>query len=383
MSSTPSKTSGPGLGARFHAATPRVVPILVWVAAIFAAAALWHRGRTDLTGYLRRHEVSVSSLDARRVTALFVRLHERVERGDMLVALDDTRERQQLETIQSEIARLHAEVQAERLRLEIELDRNNANWADVERAFLIDRTDKHIAYLEQLTTNASDQIRFQGQNTEFQIVQELYSNQSAPFREINRIRTEVNELRERIAQNKAVTETKRAAFRDFDRRWQVFLQAHDGNWRYDAVLTPIKLAIEVQQREIESLSYQIERLVLRSPFEGQVTAILALAETNVQPGVPIVTVAASTGDRVITYLPPEKALQVAPGAVIRLERVAAPGQEFRGRVLSLADTIGEIPIRHRRLANQVEWGRAIVIQFLQQTTMSEPLLAGEPFRIRF
>jgi multidrug resistance efflux pump len=358
----------------------RLGPLVVWLVAVAMAVGLYQRraGPLHVVGYAERRTVALSAVDPRPVNALLARLHQPVQKNQILLALDDTLERQQLQIVDAEIAELRGQLSATRAQLDLDRGRDQMDARDLERRLLVDRSEAHVTYLEQLAINASDQMRLQGALIDFEVVAQLSDQEQASRLEFNRLDTLVKELRARLEGNTTVAAHKRDAFLESDRRWQDFRESTSAGWSYEPLLTPVKLAIEVKQKELESLAYRIERSTLRAPFDGQVTELTAAEGSSYQPGEPLMVVTAAGTNRIVTYVPENRLPGPAPGVAVRVRRPDS-SEWFPGVVLSLADEVAEYPFRHRTRAGARQWGRALVLH----TDIRPPALPDEAFDVNF
>ena len=268
------------------------VPVVVWLLAIGAALQL-HRQVgmvAAVNGFAEDHPVTLAHLEPGVVREVYVRLYDQVSCGQMLVSMDDRQERIQLDATERDIERLRAEVLAEEARLSASNAWASADVDDLARRFAVDRESAHIDYLSQLAIDARDRILLRGTLAEYEIVRTLHDQASAPFRELNDIQTELDSLRATIAENAEVLARQRKAFEDADRRWSRYVEHDEVATAYGPVLTPLRLAIDVRERDLQEIVRLIDTHVLRAPVDGQVTTLLAHAGEPVQAGAALVTI---------------------------------------------------------------------------------------------
>ncbi len=344
----------------------RTVPVAAWIAMILVAINL-HQRRSPggaVVGYAEYNPVTLSYLQSGAVRGLHVSLHEHVRPGQVVVTMDDSMERSRLSTIQKDIERLAAEVGAERGRLQFARADDRRNDDGLERRFLVDRETFHVEYLATLVGDARDRIRLRGGLVEYEIIKGLYERGDAEFREFNDQQTEVDALAAKIEENKALLQRQQLAFDDADQRWFRYRDSRTGPVEFDVVLTPLRLAVEVRQRELNELVYQIDAHVLRAPIDGQVSKLFAHAGDRVQAGSPLLRISPTATDRAILYLPEHQAGLAAVGMPVSVRRLASIGGSrilLAGRITSLAPAIDEVPLRYRLAPDRPEWGRAAVV----------------------
>ena len=343
-----------------------VLPVAVWLSAIAAAFFLYGRVTTTtaMSGYAQDAPVTLAHPEPGVIWKVHVQLYEQVRRGQVLVSMDDGQERILLSMIQKDIDRLRAEVDAERVRVLADNVRAKTDVADLARRFVVDRETARIDYLCQLAANACDHILLRGSLAQYQIERALYDEGTATFEELNEIETQTGALKAGVEKNAEVLERKKEAFEKSDRRWIEFVQADSVVIPYQPVLAPLRLAIDVRQRDLEEVVRQIDAHVLRSPLDGQVVGLLAHAGDHVEGGVPLITVSPTFTDKVVAYLPEQMALAARLGAPVSVTAVAtAAGQRrvYAGTIISLSATVGEKPLRYRTIPNYPVWGRGLVV----------------------
>ena len=369
---------------RTHRWLIAILPTVVWVLAIAVAYQLHHRvGVTStVAGFAADRPVTLAHLEPGTVQKVHVRLYEEVARGRALVTMDDRQERIRLAAIEKEIERLRTEVAAERARVAADNARATADYVDLARRFAVDRETAHLDYLSQLTVDARERILLRGALVEYDVVRSLYEGGNAPFRELNDIETEVDALKASVAKNAEVLERKKQVFERADRRWVEYVERDGLEIPFEPVLTPLRLAVEAGEHDLEQLVFQIDNHVLRSPIDGQVTLLAARAGDRVQAGVPLVAVSPTLTNEVVAYLPDRMVASAGVGAPVSVHCLAPADdrrRECTGTVVSLSATVTEAPPRHRVLPNYPVWGRGLVVALNDGVR----LIPGEAVHIAF
>ena len=367
---------------RFRRALLATVPVVIWFLAIGAAVKLHPQfgAAGSILGYAEDRQVTLAHLQAGVVQSVHVRLHETVQPGQILLRMDDAHARTQLEAVRQEIEQLTAQVAAEQARLVADNARSRRDSEDLARRFLAEREAAHIAYLTQVTDDAQDRVQLRGDLAEFDIVRKLYEKDQAPFREFNAFQTRVDALKARIDSNEEAIARMKKAFEDADQRWFHFTKREDAAVAHDPVLTAVRLAADVRERELDLIIRRIDEHVLRSPVRGQVTTLFAEAGDSVMAGSPLIAIASTATQRIVAYLPEEKAASIRVGDAIAGHRMASgagPQQPIAAEVVSLSAVVTEAPPRYRKMPNWPVWGRAMVVAL----NADEFLMPGEAVRI--
>lgn len=360
------------------------VPVVVWVLAIAAAFRLHQHVAFvgTVSGFADDQPVTLAHLVPGIVRDVHVQLYDPVVHGQVLVTMDDREERILLAAVEKDIERLRAEVLAEEARLSAGNAWSTADVDDLVRRFAIDRETAHIDYLAQLVQDARDRVLLRGATVEYEIVRNLYGEDSAAFRELNDIQTEVDSLKALIENNAAVLEQGKKTFDEADQRWIRFVEHDEVATAYEPVLTPLRLAVDVRQRDLEEIVRRIDAHVLRAAADGQVTELLAHAGDRVQPGTPLVTISPTSANRVVAYLPEQMSLAARVGASVQVSCLAmadSQRREYSGTIVSLSATISEAPLRYRQMPTYPVWGRGMLIALDENAR----LIPGEAVLIAF
>lgn len=355
----------------------RAAPVIVWVGALGAAISLYPRRLSSgsFIGYAEDLSVIVTHTEPSIVRELGTRLHEIVQPGDVLIRLDDREDRLAIDTIAADVERLKREVEAERAKLELDVANIEINAADLARRFLTDREAAHVQYLSALVTQASDQSLLSGMLVEYDILKRLFDTDQAAFRELNAFETQIEPVRARVEKNRANVERMLQAYEDADKRWFAFVDRQETPVDYESVLTPVRLAVDVREREINELVFRIDQRVLRSPIHGQVTAMYVQSGDRVLAGLPLMVVSPVRTNRVVAYLPENQVALASVGDPVKLYPTSAGPdgpRSFDGQICSVADAVREAPLRFRRMPTWPVWGREVIIEL-----RSNALLPGE------
>ncbi|UCE58160.1 MAG: HlyD family efflux transporter periplasmic adaptor subunit [Phycisphaerales bacterium] len=360
------------------------VPVVIWLLAIAATFQLYQRASFvgTVVGFADDQPVTLADLEPGIVRKVHVQLHDLVVHGQMVVTMDDRQERIELRAVEEDSERLRAEVLAEEARLSASNAGAIADVDDLARRFSIDRESAHVDYLSQLVQDAWDRILLRGARVEYDIVRSLHEDGNASLRELNDIQTEMDSLKAVVDENVAVLERKKRAFQEADQRWGSFLEHGDVAIPYEPVLTPLRLAIDVRQRDIEEIVLRIDAHVLRATTDGQVTALLAHAGDRVQAGSPLVTISPTATNLAVAYLPEQMTLSAQVGAPVSVSCLATTGRgrrDYTGVVVSLSATVTEAPLRYRQMPTYPVWGRGMLVALDDDAR----LIPGESVRIAF
>ena len=358
------------------------VTVLVWLIAIGAALHLYQRIGVagTINGFADDQPVTLAHFEPGVVRGVHVQLYDQVTHGQVLVSLDDREERIQLAAIQRDVDRLRAEIAAAQARLSTDDARARADVDDLLRRFVIDRESAHIDYLSQLVVDARDRILLRGMMVEYEIIRDLHDCGAAAFRELNDIQTDADALRAEIAERAELLLRLKDAFRAADQRWGRFVAQADVATPFEAVLTPLRLAADVRERELEQIVHRIDSHVLRAPIDGHVTTLLAHPGDRVSAGSVLAEISPRTTNRVVAYLPQQMVLSAQVGSPVTVRCLAEGGRgkrEYAGTIIRLSATVTEAPPRFRLNPAYPLWGRGLVIALNDD----EHLIPGEALAV--
>jgi multidrug resistance efflux pump len=345
----------------------RITPAVVWLLAIGGAMMLFSREHRvgSLSGFAEDRSITIAPTELGRVRELRAELHQFVEPGDILVQFDDRDDQLALATMTTDLEHLRKEIESEASKLQFEEAGLDVDSQDLSRRFLTDRESAHVQYLSALATQAGDKGRLNGLLVEEDILEQLYKETSASFRELNAFKTGVQEVRERVRANEENLARMQKAYQEADARWFAHHDRQKIPYDREAVLAPLHVAVQVKEREILELVHRIDEGVRRAPIRGQITALYVGIGDTVVAGNPMLVISPTSTKRVIAYLPESETATVRVGEKLRVLPVAK-GREgnrsMEGRIVSVADAIREAPTRFRRMPNLPVWGREVVIR---------------------
>ena len=144
---------------------------------------------------------------------------------------------------------------------------------------------------------------------------------------------------------------------------------------------PLHEALNVKEAELAQIDLRLASLELRAPADGVVSAINRRPGEVLTAGEAAVVIVAHRPGVFEVFLPQNHAQAPEVGATVTLGRPGILTQRAPGRVIEVAPTITELPVR-LRLSPQVPiWGRRIVIDASQSDVM-RAVPPGEEVRVR-
>ncbi len=314
-----------------------VVPTLTFVAVLGITVWLWGKNLANpvVMGQAESVAQDVSSPKPGRVSQLNVRLFQEVNAGDVIATVDVTDPL----VLSNTIAVIHAEMDL--IRAEAGLDNGDKiRLADFRLSWMIRRA-------------------------------ELASAQA----QLTYARNELQRKSELVAEKIDTSDSLDVAQRDFDQatldveQKTLAVEAAEKTWHELDPATPTaespatKAALAVAEENLKLAEAQLQPIVLTAPISGRVSKVDKLAGTTVTEGIPIVTIASTTPNRIIGYL--SQPLRIEPKVNMRVE-VRSRGlvrKVGEARVTDIGPRMElfDAPLRVRGMGAAQERGLPIII----------------------
>ncbi len=313
-----------GRAVSFLASTPAMADETVPVARWASSAT----GRVEP----KSGEVRVSSIVGGRVKEIAVGVNDVVKKGDVLVILDEGDALSRIEAARSELA--------------------------VRK---VERTEEPVEGLAKERDDAEDALGdaerevFAAQRALDQTIVELYHGRVAA--------TLVDAARERLKSAKDVVE-KRAQELDI-------INDKEGM----PLQTRLQSGVTIARAELAIAEKAFDRMHIRAPFDGTVLNVIArIGETVApSPGNALVAFGDISTMRVRAEVEERDVAKVRVGQGVVVRSDAFPDQEFEGKVVSIASSLGSprIATRGPRRPNDVD-----VLEVVADLDGAPPLLTG-------
>lgn len=359
----------------------RYVPLVVWVVcAVVVAAMLFGRaGRFEYVGVARALEYQISADADARVDTLVVGLFDTVRAGDVVAKLDDRRLRAEIETSNARLAQLRTELEAARAELVANAGRERADRASDLRRFQINEEQRRLDLLELQSVIQSDEIELERLRLELQRAEPLLD--AGLISELERDNLELlhRQASERVAENRVLRAQLEQELATATARRERFERQATGTPEQDALLAPLRAAIDVESRRLDEIEVDRQATVLRSPVDGQVTAIFARTGQSVRPGDPILSVAESSVREIVAYLDESDSTPVAPQTRVMIASRSRPQAAAESVVVNVGPGVQAKPERLWRDPRVPDYGRAVVIA----AAPGLGLVPGELVEVRF
>ena len=323
---------------------------IVWVLVVTAFVMLRGRiGPPDFVGLAHSFEYNLASATTGEIESVNAVLHQNVERDQLLVHLDPTPVLARIKTAQEELARLGAELAAEKARSATEL-----------RRFLIDEEELHLKLLTLRAKLQGDRIERERLALLMSRNEELLQHNVGSESDYDDVRLQHQRTVETISENEVLlTRTKAAHASAKERREAWELQA--GSEAVETtLLSPLSKAIEVQRSRLGEIHEERRALALRAPANGQVLAIHKRPGEVVLPGEPILTLADPRAGDIIVFLPEGSREALDAGSRVDVTQVSGPSAA-RTVVTSISPVVERMPERLWRDPVRAEYGHRVLV----------------------
>ncbi len=305
MNPAPANQNPLSVWARFRARRSVVLPVLTWLVAAVCALCLAHReGRSvDALGYVELRQALVAPVDDGTLLALNVDIYDEVQPGQIVAMCDGAPVRAELAVAEAERERLRALLTAETERVRIERSADDRDHLTELRRFALDAEETRLDLLDRTAALESGRVELQRLETQVRLEEGMVDAGLLGTAVLDDTRL----LRDR---QRSLVEGMDAALADarervgIARRRREERTAHfdPATLQWDAMVVPIRRAVDVQEARLDELHIRLERIALRAPIGGRVTRIDCQPGQTVLAGVPVMTIAAGESDRVIAYL---------------------------------------------------------------------------------
>ena len=281
-------------------------------------------------------------------------LFDAVSDGEIIARLDDAPIKAALFTLDQERTQLAAQVSAaeqeyllgeralqqgrqqEFIRLTIEYERLRLDVLDRRTQIAVDQVD---LAKRDIVIGFNDRLRHTGVIPEVELI------------EVERLRDIV---RERIQQTtRSLRESTDQAIRS---RRRLDSLADIGVPELTSLLAPLRAAVLVQQARIRELEIQLQGLAIRAPMSGIVMEVLRRPGQSVQPGDPVLRLAADHGRYVVSFVRQEINWRPTEGAMVTIRERRPNGRSAKAVVQRIGPQVIPVSAHQLRTQGTPEWG---------------------------
>lgn len=337
----------------------RALPLAVWLLAASSAAVLLvnRTGTAHYPGVAHGLESQIAPTVVGRVQSVVVSLNDRVEAGQPLVLLDDALVNASVNTANATLRKLRADLAASAASLSTASGRMAADMLRLQM-------EEDARRLEAQSLRA----RLEGDTIEVRRLALEAQRQEQMLRQGVGTRAQYDNARLASESLAARSEETRALLAQTERDWAEAKARRESVQRTlpsgpleSAQLLPLREAIAVEEAALQEIEVRRAALVLRSPIAGQVSQVWCTAGQSVKPGDPVLTIVESSVRDIVVFVDESNALEVVPKQRVVVARAGLPAARAESSVLSVGETVQQLPPRFWRDPRIPSFGRTIVV----------------------
>lgn len=342
----------------------QLLPVVLFVGAAATAVWLWgrHVGLPNAVGEVNVVRVdAVSPVDGRLVAGREkpLQMFDLVQAGDEVARLDDAPTAALLATLRAELGRLRQELASAEVSIRQDQAVRRTDELTESRRLALDIEKLRLDILDRQAEIETDQIAGARLDDKHKAVAEQVQKGLEPRLTLVDIEIERDVIAQRVVGNRKALEEAEKQRAECDRRLAAFAVTPPAD--IQTLLAPVREAITVQEAAIREAAIQADALVVRAPITGTVTALYAWAGQNVQAGMPILTIAATEGQYIVSYVRQEQRIRPVVGMPVEVTLRTLPRQHARSRVEEIGPQVEPVPLHQLADPNRAEWGLPVRI----------------------
>lgn len=368
----------------------RVLPVLVWLAAVAGVVGMFHRraGQFELVGIADAEVHDVGTNTRARLVSVSVQLFKKVNKGDPIAVVntlaDDERIEAQKAVIQAEINHLDAQLKEMRRNYEALVFNQESEWWAERRAFTADVVAATARVVDTNAIVENDQATLKELQQEIEIFRiENGVNFAADISLYNKMKTmkrNHNRLAEKIERDKGLLATYKEELEKAKLREEKYVayRPYAGTDPNDAQRV-IDLAKRALEQELNELEERQREVVLTAPCDGFVSSIDSqVGEVGILPDFPVLSITEEKPSSIIAYVNENLAGHFTANKKVEVVKGSEPKQIGRSEITYIGPRVEQLPTRLWRNPTIPQWGRLMQIEI----PLGMKLIPGELVGIR-
>lgn len=358
----------------------RFLPILVWAVTVAGVVLVFSKQaqRFQVVGIAQQNSRQVSSTSTGQLKSI-VPLFTEVKKNQVVARLDDSHLQAQINTINSEIRRLQAELAATEDQLTVEAINNETEAEAERRQFAMDVERYHLRVLELQAQQQPNLIMLDDLKLEIKIEKDLYLKKAvATDYGVAKAQVAYDALAKQVEETQRLLENAQMAWNTAAERQNNFGERQSLHYTVALALKPITAEIEVQHSMLAEINILRDTLTIKAPIDGVVSDILCREGETVLPGVPFITITGTDTTEIISYINERQADKIEAGDTIEIVKNGETPQVYEAKIEFVGPAIVELPIRLRAIPDIPQWGRPMLIKIPPKFE----LIPGEAVGIR-
>lgn len=342
----------------------QLLPVLIFCAAAGLTAWLWGRQVTlpNAVG-----EVAVIKADVVcPVDGLMIAKSDRaldmfdiVQAGEVVARLDDGVLAASLATLQADLVKIAKELDAAKATVTLENAVRAHDQATEVRRLALDMETLRLGIVDRKAAIEVGKIELARLKEKFDAIKALFDRGVE-----SRLTLVDTELRRDVVQQQIESNARSLAEAEVQlQAAAVRAKAYTTTEPADlaAMLAPLRAAITAQEALIREMELQIQSLEVKAPMTGMVTAVYCRPGQNVRRGTPILTIASTRGDYIVSYVRQEQRVQLRIGMEVDVRVRSLPRAIARARIERVGAQVEMVPQHQQRDPKMPEWGLPVQI----------------------
>jgi multidrug resistance efflux pump len=359
-------------GQRWRRLQYRVVPGVFFVLSLGLTIWLWQRERMvpNALGEVEAVRLDVAAAADGTLVPLsrgHWSLFETVLAHDVIARLDDRIVKAQLDVLQKELVRLRSELQATGVKERVaEFDRLQTHLRESSRLSWQIETSR-LDVLDRQVQVEFDRIELQRRRARLEYLESMYKKSMVSEMDYQDEKMLHDQAEKRLADNTQALEQAKKQQQEAQERLKSLPEYQ--KVELDALIAPIRDAIEAQQARIKELQLQTDNLEIRAPITGTICAIYRWPGQAIRTGEPIMTIAADNGRYIVSYIRQEQYIALQAGAPVLVKTRQPKAESLASTIEQVGSQMELIPQHQRRNVQLPEWGIPVRISMPQKLTI--------------
>jgi multidrug resistance efflux pump len=342
----------------------RGLPVLGFIGCAVATFWLWERqGRAPmLSGEVLAVRVDVTSGRDGVLTPLASEpwsLYDAVQANQIVARLDDRSVLAQLDVGRKELAKIRADLEAAVVKDMLDEADRDLSYTREATQLAVEHDRVLLWLLERRIQSETDRLELRRCDARIEHFKPLHDKGGMPNLQWAEENIARNVVAKRLEEGLAAlrkAEDEEKALREQREKLPARVAAETAK-----LLAPFQAAIGAQQARIRELELAGDQLIIRSPIDGVICAILRRPGENVRAGDPIVTVANPRGQGIVSYLRQDNRLRPQPGMTAEVRLRSPASRAVATRVDRVGPQFESIPQHLCRDPKTPEWGLPVFI----------------------
>lgn len=347
------------LRQRWRRLCSRCLPVAMFLVAIVATGWLWsqHLSLPNTIGEVSALRVEAVSPSAGRLLAVEPRpitLYTRVKKGDVVARLDPGASKASLDTLRQEMTRLQGELESTQATVIEQQEARRHNELAQRRQLQETIEQLRLDTQDRQTLIQADTVELASLEEQYNAVEALYKQKVGSRLELVNIKSQRDVIQKRLEGNRETLREAQEQKKVCEERLQEYRLTKAAEMQ--KILAPLQAAVETQQKRLAEVEIQIENLLIRAPFDGVVTAIHKWAGQSAQPGDPVMRIARTDSQYILTYVRQDTRVRPAAGMPVEVSVRSLPRRTALAEVEDVGPQIEPVPLHQLKDPTIPEWG---------------------------